>query len=187
MTWTEVNTQHFQPSSLQQKATMAWTKQTARRSSREKVPKVARTALPSAGGVKKPHRYRPGMVAVSPMWMCINSKHTVSNSNSKNNFHISFYGSFERSRDTKSWLTFWFARRHSNVWYERLLKISRMTFISKALLYLPSRRLQKCTSLDHCLRTQTCVPFMPSTSQSWSRTCSLLGNWPPMNILVNHV
>jgi hypothetical protein len=29
------------------------------------------------------------------------------------------------------------------------------------------------------------VPFTPSTSQSWRRTCSLLGKWPPMNILVN--
>jgi hypothetical protein len=73
MTQTEVNTQHFQPSSLQQKATMAWTKQTARRSSRGKAPrkalvtKAARKALPSAGGIKKPHRYRPGTVAVSPM------------------------------------------------------------------------------------------------------------------------
>jgi hypothetical protein len=163
---------------------MAQTKQMARRSSRGKAPhkalatKAARKALPSAGGIKKPHRYRLGMVAVSPTWMCVNSKHTVSNSNLKNNFHISFYGSFERSGDTKSWLTFWFARRHSNVWYERLLKISRMTFVSKALLYLPSRSLWKHTSLD-CLRTQTCVPFTQSTSQSWRRTCSLLGKWPP--------
>jgi hypothetical protein len=38
MTQTEVNTQRFQPSSLQQKATMAWTKQTARRSSGGKAP-----------------------------------------------------------------------------------------------------------------------------------------------------
>jgi hypothetical protein len=55
---------------LQQKATKAWTsKQMARRSSRGKVPgkvlatKGARKALPSAGGVKKPHWYHPGMVA----------------------------------------------------------------------------------------------------------------------------
>jgi hypothetical protein len=116
---------------------MAWTKQMARRSSGGKAPckvlatKAARKALPSAGGIKKPHRYRPGTVAVSPMWMCINSKHTVSNSNSKNNFHISFYVSFERSGDTKSRLTFWFARCHSNVWYERMLKISITTCVSK--------------------------------------------------------
>jgi hypothetical protein len=73
MTQTEVNTQCFQPSSLQQKPTMAWTKQMARRSSGGKAPrkalatKVARKALPSAGGIKKPHWYHPGMVAVSPM------------------------------------------------------------------------------------------------------------------------
>jgi hypothetical protein len=73
MTQTEVNTQHFQPSSLQQKATMAWTKQMAMRSSGGKAPrkalatKAARKALPSAGGIKKPHRYHLGMVAVSPM------------------------------------------------------------------------------------------------------------------------
>jgi hypothetical protein len=93
--------------------------------------------LPPAGGIKKPCRYRPGMVAVSPTWMCIDSKHRVSKSNSKNNFHISFYGSFERSGDTKSQLTFWFARRHSNVWYEMLLKISSQTVVSKAQLYFP--------------------------------------------------
>jgi histone H3 len=46
--------------------------------------KAARKALPSAaGGIKNPHRYCLGMAAVSPMWMCVNSKHTVSNSNSK--------------------------------------------------------------------------------------------------------
>jgi hypothetical protein len=122
MTQTEVNTQCFEPLSLQQKATMAQTKQMARRSSRGKAPrkalatKTARNALPSAGGIKMPHWYHLGMVAVSPMWMCINSKNTETNSNSKNNFHVSFYGSFERSRDTKSRLTFWFARRQSNVW-----------------------------------------------------------------------
>jgi hypothetical protein len=72
-TQTEVNTQHFQPSSLQQKATMAQTKQTARRSSSGKVPrkalatKVARRELPSAGGIKEHHRYCPGTVAVSLM------------------------------------------------------------------------------------------------------------------------
>jgi hypothetical protein len=72
MTWTEVNTQHLPPLSLQQKATMAWTKQMARRSSGGKAPrkelatKAARKAMPSAGGVKKPHQYRPGTVAVSP-------------------------------------------------------------------------------------------------------------------------
>jgi 3-methyladenine DNA glycosylase AlkC len=188
MTQTEVNTQRFTSSSLQQKATMAWTKQMARRSSRGKAPckalaaKAARKALPSAGGIKKPHRYRPGTVAVSLTRMCVDSKHTGTNSNSKNNFHVSFYGSFQRSGDTKSRLTFWFARHHSNVWCERLLKISSQTVASKARLYLPSRRLQKLTSLD-CLRTPTCVPFTQSTSPSCPRTWCLLGKrQPPLNI-----
>ncbi|XP_030787159.1 histone H3.3-like [Rhinopithecus roxellana] len=49
---------------------MARTKQTARKSSGGKAPrkqlatKAARKSAPSTGGVKKPHRYRPGTVAL---------------------------------------------------------------------------------------------------------------------------
>jgi len=49
---------------------MARTKQTARKSIGGKAPrkqlatKAARMSAPSAGGVKKPHRYRPGTVAL---------------------------------------------------------------------------------------------------------------------------
>lgn len=49
---------------------MARTKQTARKSSGGKAPrsqlvtKASRRSLPRAGGVKKPHRYRPGTVAL---------------------------------------------------------------------------------------------------------------------------
>ncbi|XP_074310599.1 histone H3.3-like [Silene latifolia] len=48
---------------------MARTKQTARKSTMMKVPKklaykVTRKSVPSIGGVKKPHRYRPGTVAL---------------------------------------------------------------------------------------------------------------------------
>ncbi|XP_032974858.1 histone H3.3A-like [Rhinolophus ferrumequinum] len=48
---------------------MARTKQTARKSTGGKAPrkqlatKAARKSAPSTGGVKKPHRYRPGTVA----------------------------------------------------------------------------------------------------------------------------
>ncbi|WAQ96033.1 H33-like protein [Mya arenaria] len=51
-------------------ATMARTKQTARKSTGGKAPrkqlatKAARKSAPSTGGVKKPHRYRPGTVAL---------------------------------------------------------------------------------------------------------------------------
>merc|ERR1712076_199736 len=51
-------------------STMARTKQTARKSTGGKAPrkqlatKAARKSAPTAGGVKKPHRYRPGTVAL---------------------------------------------------------------------------------------------------------------------------
>ena len=49
---------------------MARTKQTARKNTGAKAPrkhlanKAARKTAPSEGGVKKPHRYRPGTVAL---------------------------------------------------------------------------------------------------------------------------
>ena len=55
---------------LQSKITMARTKQTARKSTGGKAPrkqlatKAARKSAPAHGGVKKPHRYRPGTVAL---------------------------------------------------------------------------------------------------------------------------
>jgi histone H3 len=51
-------------------STMARTKQTARKSTGGKAPrkalstKAARKIAPATGGVKKPHRYRPGTVAL---------------------------------------------------------------------------------------------------------------------------
>jgi hypothetical protein len=56
---------YFRPSE-----TMARTKQTARKSTGGKAPrkqlatKAARKSAPATGGVKKPHRYRPGTVAL---------------------------------------------------------------------------------------------------------------------------
>ena len=50
--------------------TMARTKQTARKNTGAKAPrkhlanKAARKTAPASGGVKKPHRYRPGTVAL---------------------------------------------------------------------------------------------------------------------------
>ena len=51
---------------------MARTKQTARKSTGNKAPrkqlatKAARKSAPMTGGVKKPHRYRPGMYSSLP-------------------------------------------------------------------------------------------------------------------------
>ncbi|XP_015419805.1 PREDICTED: histone H3, embryonic, partial [Myotis davidii] len=49
---------------------MARTKQTARKSTggkaprKQRPPRAARKSAPATGGVKKPHRYRPGTVAL---------------------------------------------------------------------------------------------------------------------------
>jgi histone H3/H4 len=64
------NHSHKKPPYLTPQLTMARTKQTARKSTGGKVPrkqlatKAARKSGPAAGGVKKPHRYRPGTVAL---------------------------------------------------------------------------------------------------------------------------
>ena len=65
-----INHSHKKPPYLTPQLTMARTKQTARKSTGGKVPrkqlatKAARKSGPAAGGVKKPHRYRPGTVAL---------------------------------------------------------------------------------------------------------------------------
>ena len=62
---------------------MARTKQTARKSSGGKAPlkqlatKAARKASPTAGGVKKPHRYRPGTVSLREIRTYQGSSHVV--------------------------------------------------------------------------------------------------------------
>uniref|UniRef100_A0A671S087 Histone H3 n=1 Tax=Sinocyclocheilus anshuiensis TaxID=1608454 RepID=A0A671S087_9TELE len=43
---------------------MARTKQTARKSTGGKAPRKQLASAPATGGVKKPHRYRPGTVAL---------------------------------------------------------------------------------------------------------------------------
>ena len=61
---------HAPSSSTTASSTMAHTKQAARKSTGGKAPrkqlatKAARKSAPATGGVKKPHRYRPGTVAL---------------------------------------------------------------------------------------------------------------------------
>ena len=61
---------HTVPHQETNNETMARTKQTARKSTGGKAPrkqlatKAARKSAPATGGVKKPHRYRPGTVAL---------------------------------------------------------------------------------------------------------------------------
>jgi histone H3 len=65
-----LDTYSFGKKTKQHTTNMARTKQTARRSTGGKAPrkhiatKAARKSSPATGGVKKPHRYRPGTVAL---------------------------------------------------------------------------------------------------------------------------
>ena len=66
----DLQTKANQSPTTQTNSTMARTKQTARKSTGGKAPrkqlatKAARKSAPATGGVKKPHRYRPGTVAL---------------------------------------------------------------------------------------------------------------------------
>ncbi|XP_028712048.1 uncharacterized protein LOC114682366 [Peromyscus leucopus] len=66
----DVVAQNLAAPASQSRKTMARTKQTARKSTGGKAPrkqlatKAARKSAPATGGVKKPHRYRPGTVAL---------------------------------------------------------------------------------------------------------------------------
>jgi hypothetical protein len=70
-TWTsEIKHYSLWKFSFSEYNAMARTKQTARKSTGGKAPrkqlatKAARKSAPATGGVKKPHRYRPGTVAL---------------------------------------------------------------------------------------------------------------------------
>merc|ERR1712241_1032256 len=78
-----------------------------------------------------------------------------------------------RLEDTKSQLSFSSESCPSNVWRERLPKISKLISGSSRLLLELFRRHLKLTWLD-CLRTPTCVPSTPSVSQS----CPKISSWP---------
>merc|ERR1712244_134853 len=86
------------------KRKMARTKQTARKSTGGKAPrkqlatKAARKSAPATGGVKKPHRYRPGTVAL------------------------------RKFVDIKNLPNCYYASCLSNVWSAKLHKISRLIF-----------------------------------------------------------
>ena len=103
---------------------MARTKQTARKSTGGKAPrkqlatKAARKSAPATGGVKKPHRYRPGTVALREIRR------------------------YQKSTDCSS------ASYLSNVWSVRSPKTSRLTCVSRALLSLLSKKHPKLTSSD---------------------------------------
>ena len=155
---------------------MARTKQTARKSTGGKAPrkqlatKAARKSAPTAGGVKKPHRYRPGTVALREIryvWhriiFFINFKSIVFSTKS---FILT------NTASTKNQPNFWFVRHLSNALYVKLPKISRTISVSNRLPSLLFKRLRKLTSLV-CLKIRIYVPSTPNVL----RSCPRISNW----------
>merc|ERR1712224_1067294 len=108
---------------LERERRMARTKQTARKSTGGKAPrkqlatKAARKSAPATGGVKKPHRYRPGTVLSV------------------------------KSEDTKNLLSYCYASYHSNVWSVKSRKISRQIFGSNLAQSWRCKKLPRLTWL----------------------------------------
>merc|ERR1711978_735568 len=105
------------------KRKMARTKQTARKSTGGKAPrkqlatKAARKSAPATGGVKKPHRYRPGTVALREIRRYQKSTELLLRS------------------------------YHSNVWFVKLRKISRQIFGSNLAQSWRCKKLPRLTWL----------------------------------------
>ncbi|KEH16402.1 histone H3.2 [Medicago truncatula] len=98
---------------------MARTKQTARKSTGGKAPrkqlatKAARKSAPATGGVKKPHRFRPGTVALREI------------------------RKYQKSTELL------IRKLHSNVLFVKSLRISKPISDSRAVLFLLFKKLLK--------------------------------------------
>jgi len=156
---------------------MARTKQTARKSTGGKAPrkqlasKAARKSAPSTGGVKKPHRYKPGTVALREIRRYQKSTELLIR---KLPFQrlvsiirildSSSLAARSRRRDYLTHhaqeLTRFFLNR-----FVRLPRTSSPTSASSLRPSVPSRSQSSLTSSPSS-RTPTCAPFMPSVSPS---------------------
>ena len=102
------------------KARMARTKQTARKSTGGKPPKkalatkAARKSAPATGGIKKPHRYRPGALLQPAAACCLPLKLGVQG--------LWRCGRFAATRRARSCCC---GRRHLLDWFGRLRKATR--------------------------------------------------------------
>ncbi|KAJ1381975.1 Histone-fold [Sesbania bispinosa] len=126
---------------------MARTKQTARKSTGGKAPrkqlatKAARKSAPTTGGVKKPHRYRPGTVALREI------------------------RKYQKSTELL------IRNSLSRGWFVKLLRTSRLISVSRVMLCLHCKKLLKHTLLDSLRTTNLCaihakrVTIMPKDIQ----------------------
>jgi Core histone H2A/H2B/H3/H4 len=148
---------------------MARTKQTARKSTGGKAPrkqlatKAARKSAPSTGGVKKPHRYRPGTVALREIRRYQKSTELLIRK-------LPFQRLVrEIAQDFKTDLRFQSAAIGA---LQVIFVFSvREFFIFMNALFLICRKRRKPTWLAFS-KTQTCAPSTPSASPSCRRTYS---------------
>jgi len=157
---------------------MARTKQTARKSTGGKAPrkqlatKAARNAAPAAGGVRKPHRYRPGTVALREIRRYQKSTNTLIRK-------LPFQRLVRQiAQDFNSDLRFQgsavLALQEVSVWYSYVLLVDMRD--EKLPCKLPSffiNNRQPRPTLLAFSRTLTCVPSMPSVLPSCRRIFSL--------------
>uniref|UniRef100_A0A3B5Q0N6 Histone H3.3 n=1 Tax=Xiphophorus maculatus TaxID=8083 RepID=A0A3B5Q0N6_XIPMA len=159
---------------------MARTKQTARKSTGGKAPrkqlatKAARKSAPSTGGVKKPHRYRPGTVALREIRRYQKSTELLIRK-------LPFQRLVrEIAQDFKTDLRFQSAAIGA-------LQVSEATATKRCVvevvpltraLALCSRRRPARPTWWVCSRTPTCAPSMPSGSPSCPKTSS----WPAVSV-----
>ncbi len=153
---------------------MARTKQTARKSTGGKAPrkqlatKAARKSAPSTGGVKKPHRYRPGTVALREIRRYQKSTELLIRK-------LPFQRLVrEIAQDFKTDLRFQSAaigalqvisKSNQSLKVESVILLSFISFCRK-----PAK-----LTWSVCLKTPTCAPSTPSVSPSCQRTSSSPG------------
>ncbi|MEQ2270991.1 hypothetical protein XENORESO_019211 [Xenotaenia resolanae] len=133
---------------------MARTKQTARKSTGGKAPrkqlatKAARKSAPSTGGVKKPHRYRPGTVALREIRRYQKSTELLIRK-----------------------LPFQRLVREIAQDFKTDLRFQSAAIGALQIFFVICRRPVRPT-LWVCLRTPTCAPSTPSASPSCPKTSS---------------
>lgn len=155
---------------------MARTKQTARKSTGGKAPrkqlatKAARKSAPSTGGVKKPHRYRPGTVALREIRRYQKSTELLIRK-------LPFQRLVrEIAQDFKTDLRFQSAAIGALQVKTSFVVVGfggKFEFLcTNNVLFLFRRKPAKLTSWV-CLKTPTCALFTPSESQS----CLKIYSW----------
>uniref|UniRef100_A0A3B5KHT9 H3 histone, family 3A n=1 Tax=Takifugu rubripes TaxID=31033 RepID=A0A3B5KHT9_TAKRU len=155
---------------------MARTKQTARKSTGGKAPrkqlatKAARKSAPSTGGVKKPHRYRPGTVALREIRRYQKSTELLIRK-------LPFQRLVrEIAQDFKTDLRFQSAAIGAlQVRIHTQINQTFGWFCLLKLMHFPSS-CRKPVRLTWwvCLRTPTCAPSTPNASPSCPKTSSWL-------------